>query len=238
MQSDKEPSSGGLSWALAIAGAVVTATIQQRLSSLLLGALLGFLLAQVLHLRGWVRDLHRELHLLRELKREIERPSAPSAAEAVTRPLAPPAPAPAARTQRIATAHDRPIGPAAQEPAAAPKETAQAQAARAPNAPVGPTPLVGWIDTALAWIKGGNSIARVGIVILFFGTAFVAKYAAEHSLFPIELRFIVIALGAFALLIVGWRLRGKRPAYAQLLQGGGIAGLYLTVFAAFKLYQL
>src|SRR5690606_27340859 len=42
----------------------------------------------------------------------------------------------------------------------------------------------------------------------------------------------------FALLIVGWRLRGKRPAYAQLLQGGGIAGLYLTVFAAFKLYQL
>lgn len=238
MQSDKEPSSGGLSWALAIAGAVVTATIQQRLSSLLLGALLGFLLAQVLHLRGWVRDLHRELHLLRELKREIEQPSAPSAAEAVTRPLAPPAPAPAARTQRIATAHDRPIGPAAQEPAAAPKETAQAQAARAPNAPVGPTPLVGWIDTALAWIKGGNSIARVGIVILFFGTAFLAKYAAEHSLFPIELRFIVIALGAFALLIVGWRLRGKRPAYAQLLQGGGIAGLYLTVFAAFKLYQL
>jgi uncharacterized membrane protein len=73
---------------------------------------------------------------------------------------------------------------------------------------------------------------------LFFGATFLAKYAAEHSLFPIELRFLALALGAFALLIVGWRLRGKREGYAQLLQGGGVAGLYLTVFAATRLYQL
>ena len=60
----------------------------------------------------------------------------------------------------------------------------------------------------------------------------------SNSLFPIELRFISLALGAFALLIVGWRLRERRAVYAQLLQGGGIAGLYLTVFAATRLYQL
>ena len=75
-------------------------------------------------------------------------------------------------------------------------------------------------------------------MILFFGAAFLAKYAADNSLFPIELRFIALALGAFALLIVGWRLRERRAVYAQLLQGGGIAGLYLTVFAATRLYQL
>ena len=237
MQSVKEPSSGGLSWALAIAGAVVTATIQQRLSSLLLGALLGFLLAQILHLRGWVRDLHRELQLLRAPKHEVDRPSPSSAAaEAITRPLAPPTSAPTTRAQSSSTPGDRPLSAPIQTPAAS--EGRAEQAARAPSTPADPPPLVGWIDAALAWIKGGNSVARVGIVILFFGTAFLAKYAAEHSLFPIELRFIVIALGAFALLIVGWRLRGRRPAYAQLLQGGGIAGLYLTVFAAIKLYQL
>lgn len=90
----------------------------------------------------------------------------------------------------------------------------------------------------MTWLKGGNPLARVGIVILFFGATFLAKYAAENSLFPIELRFMAIAIGAFALLIVGWRLRDKRSVYAQLLQGGGIAGLYLTVFAATKLYEL
>ena len=38
--------------------------------------------------------------------------------------------------------------------------------------------------------------------------------------------------------IIGWRLREKRAVYGQLLQGGGIAGLYLTVFAATRLYHL
>lgn len=84
----------------------------------------------------------------------------------------------------------------------------------------------------MSWLKRGNPLARIGIVILFFGATFLAKYAADNSLFPIELRFIAIALGAFALLIIGWRLRDTRAVYAQLLQGGGIAGLYLTVFAA------
>ena len=90
----------------------------------------------------------------------------------------------------------------------------------------------------MSWLKRGNPLARIGIVILFFGAAFLAKYAADNSMFPIELRFIGLALGAFALLIVGWRLRERRAVYAQLLQGGGIAGLYLTVFAATRLYQL
>ena len=93
-------------------------------------------------------------------------------------------------------------------------------------------------EKALAWLKGGNPLARAGIVILFFGAAFLAKYAAEHSLFPIELRFVSIALGALALLVIGWRLREKQSVYAQLLQGGGIAGLYLTVFSAMKLYSM
>ena len=90
----------------------------------------------------------------------------------------------------------------------------------------------------MAWLKRGNPLARIGIVILFFGAAFLAKYANDNSMIPVELRFIALALGAFALLIVGWRLREKRAIYGQLLQGGGIAGLYLTVFAATRLYQL
>ena len=40
------------------------------------------------------------------------------------------------------------------------------------------------------------------------------------------------------MLAVGWRLRARRPGYALIVQGGGIGVLYLTVFAAFRLYQL
>jgi uncharacterized membrane protein len=38
------------------------------------------------------------------------------------------------------------------------------------------------------------------------------------------------------LLAAGWRLRSKREGYALSLQGGGIGLLYLTIFAALRLY--
>lgn len=88
------------------------------------------------------------------------------------------------------------------------------------------------------WLRGGNLLAKIGVVILFFGAVFLVKYAAEHSLFPIELRFAGLGAGAVALLVMGWRLRSRKPGYAQILQGGGIAGLYLVTFAAARLYHL
>lgn len=88
------------------------------------------------------------------------------------------------------------------------------------------------------WLFGGNAVVRVGIVVLFFGVAFLLKYAYERLQVPIELRLTGVALLAVALLVVGWRLRDKRAGYAQALQGGGVGVLYLTVFAALRLYQL
>ena len=90
----------------------------------------------------------------------------------------------------------------------------------------------------LAWLTGGNTIARVGLVVLFIGLAFLLKYAVEHSLIPPELRVGAVALAGVALLVIGWRLRTKRAGYALGLQGGGVAVLYLVVFAAYRLYHL
>ncbi len=87
------------------------------------------------------------------------------------------------------------------------------------------------------WLTGGNTIVRVGVLILFVGVGFLVKYAAENSLFPLELRLAVTALGAIGLLITGWRLRERRANYALTLQGAGIGVLYLTVFAAYRLYH-
>jgi uncharacterized membrane protein len=88
------------------------------------------------------------------------------------------------------------------------------------------------------WLAGGNTIVRVGVVILFFGVAFLLKYAHERFHLPIELRLAGAAVGALALLVIGWRLRERRPGYGLTLQGGGIGILYLVIFAAFRLYHL
>src|SRR5258706_4999213 len=85
---------------------------------------------------------------------------------------------------------------------------------------------------------GGNALVRFGVIVLFFGVAFLLKYASEHVEVPIQARLISVALGATVMLAVGWRLRDTRPGYGLIVQGGGIGVLYLTVFAAFRLYQL
>lgn len=84
----------------------------------------------------------------------------------------------------------------------------------------------------------GNLIVRVGVIVLFFGVAFLLKYAAENSLFPPELRLIGVAIGGLALLVIGWRLRDKRRVYGLVMQGGGVGVLYLTMYAALRLYDL
>ena len=101
----------------------------------------------------------------------------------------------------------------------------------APREPEKPNPIV-------AWFLGGNTIARVGLVILFFGLAFLVKYAADNDMLPIELRVAAVAAAGVALLVIGWRLRFKRPAYGLALQGGGVGVLYLTTFGAMKLYHM
>ncbi|AOY01594.1 hypothetical protein BJP62_14715 [Jeongeupia sp. USM3] len=79
---------------------------------------------------------------------------------------------------------------------------------------------------------------RVGVLILFFGVAFLLKYAADSNLLPIELRLAGVALGACGLLFTGWRLREKRRAYGLILQGGGVGMLYITAFVTLKLFNL
>jgi uncharacterized membrane protein len=112
-----------------------------------------------------------------------------------------------------------------------PRLAAAAPATTGPTVRVPPPP---W----LAWFMGVNTLARIGMLLLLIGVGFLAKYAVEHVRVPIEFRLSGIALGGIALLVVGWRLRTRRAAYAMLLQGGGVGVLYLTVFAAFRLYGL
>lgn len=130
--------------------------------------------------------------------------------------------------------------PAVQEAAREPEVAAPAAAAlevdpwRAPE-PMAESALVRLVRS---YFTGGNLIVRVGIIVLFFGVAFLLKYAAEHAQLSIQVRLIGVAVGAAGLFVLGWRLRERRRGFALALQGGAIGVLYLTLFVALRLYQL
>ena len=88
------------------------------------------------------------------------------------------------------------------------------------------------------YFSGPNLLVRVGVIVLFFGVAFLLKYAAERTHLPIELRLMGVAIGSMVMLVIGWRLRTKHEDYALVVQGGAIGVLYLTVFSALRLFEV
>lgn len=88
------------------------------------------------------------------------------------------------------------------------------------------------------YFTGGRALVSTGIIIIFFGIAFLLKYASAVIEVPIELRFISVAVAAVVMMIVGWRFVEKRRIFGLALQGGGVGILFLTTFIAFRIYNL
>jgi uncharacterized membrane protein len=210
----------------------------------LAGALFGWLIMRSLRQQREIDALrkHAALPLAAPAAQpsvvEQTSPSLQAAEPVVFVPPAPEAklePAPlTAFTSDAAPAATEPMGSAPpslrEEPA-----TSSARAAIAGDGvPVAPPRDV--FEPIRRWLFGGNTIVKAGVGILFVGLAFLAKYASEHAHLPVEVRLAAIGAAAVVLLGVGWRLRLKRPDYAQVLQGGAVAVLYLTLFAAFRYY--
>jgi uncharacterized membrane protein len=152
-----------------------------------------------------------------------------------------------------------PVSDAGEDPAGAAtvKATADSGLAGGPaSMPISPQPDAGG-DTALdrffaalaggagsllvlvtRFFTGGNLVLKIGVLILFFGVAFLLKYAAQRDLVPLEFRLFGVAIGGAAMLGGGWLLRRKQMGYGLLLQGGGIGILYLVVYAAARLYHM
>jgi uncharacterized membrane protein len=62
--------------------------------------------------------------------------------------------------------------------------------------PRGPNLIERAISGARNWLFGGNTVLRVGVVLLFLGLAFLLRYATEGMVVPIELRYAAVAAAA------------------------------------------
>jgi uncharacterized membrane protein len=223
---------------LASVGAFIGARLASENSWLfaaVIGACAGVGIAEAVLLARRVKILEVEIDRLRGLvSREREQPAEPPSMRART-PESP------ARAHPIA--HEVPPAVAAPIPAqslspAALHSAPQATHTTRPMEPREPVPESPIVIAVRHFFSGGNALVRVGIVVLFFGVAFLLRYLAEHTHIPVEFRLTGVAVGALVLLVIGWRLRARRSGYALALQGGAVGILYLTVFAALRLYAL
>ena len=205
----------------------ILGAVEFGVSGMILGALVGVLGAEVLSLR-------KRLDLLEKVKIAKEVPRKMSSQEVVFQP--PP--------KESAAAERTPRKPAANAHRVAP--------------PIKKAPLVepisgdSFLDRFFAglglnatafgskishFFTSGNLVLKIGVIIVFFGVAFLLKYAAQRNMIPIEFRLVGVALSGMVLLGVGWWLRRTKSGYGLVLQGGGVGILYLVVFAAAKLYS-
>ncbi|HJW27188.1 MAG TPA: DUF2339 domain-containing protein [Rhodocyclaceae bacterium] len=136
---------------------------------------------------------------------------------------------------------------------AALKGEAPAEGAVPPPAPEAPA---GTVDTtaapaaepapapaALTWwqrLLAGNLLAKVGVVLLFFGVASALRLAADYGYLPVSLRLLVGAVGGVAMIAFGWAKarQGGHEAFGIAVQGGGFAILYLIVYFMLARYAL
>ncbi|KRG50657.1 DUF2339 domain-containing protein [Stenotrophomonas beteli] len=118
-----------------------------------------------------------------------------------------------------------------------------------PSAPVVPPlpaepPLPNLIERGIhavkRWFTEGNVPVKIGMLVLLAGVAALLKYVSDQGwlVLPIELRLAGITAGALGLLAFGWHQRERRRLFALALQGGAIGVLLLTIFAAFKRFDL
>ena len=199
--------------------------------TLVIGAVLGlgFLLAEIVALKSRVRAIEQAI----AQRKTVEARVPVETAEAPTTPRPSPPPAPVPIETPMAVSHATTATPQPQPP---PRPTPATH--RPAPLPAQPTIIDNVVRLVRDFFTEGNTVVRVGVIVLFFGIAFLLKYAAEHARLPVELRLSGVALGAIGLLFIGARVRRKREGYGLTLEGGAIGILSLTIFSAFRLYGL
>jgi uncharacterized membrane protein len=87
-------------------------------------------------------------------------------------------------------------------------------------------------------ILGGSWLARIGVLALVIGIGFFLKFAFDNNWLGPTGRIILGIVAGLVMLGLGYYWRKRYPILTQVLSGGGIAVLYLSIFASFAIYDL
>ncbi|MBU4400228.1 MAG: DUF2339 domain-containing protein [Planctomycetes bacterium] len=91
---------------------------------------------------------------------------------------------------------------------------------------------------SIEYAIAGNWLLRIGVLILVMGVGFFLMYSIEKGWIDEVGQVMLSATAGLAMLVAGTRMLGRRyHLFGQGMIGGGIAVLYLTVFAAHSHYD-
>ncbi|MFZ3253526.1 MAG: DUF2339 domain-containing protein [Syntrophales bacterium] len=95
-------------------------------------------------------------------------------------------------------------------------------------------------DSSLENAIGTRWIGRIGVLAILFGVAFFLKYSFDNKLIGETGRVMLGIFCGAAFIGAGEYLQKKKHMglYGQMLSAGGLAVLYLALYAAFALYHL
>ncbi len=77
-----------------------------------------------------------------------------------------------------------------------------------------------------------DSLKWAGIALVLFAVGFFFKYAIDEGWLTPAVRVVLGLLLGFVLVGLGFYARSRRPGFGQVLQGGGVATFYITLFAS------
>lgn len=84
----------------------------------------------------------------------------------------------------------------------------------------------------------GRILGRIGIAAVIIGMAFFLKYAFDNNWVSPSGRVIIGILIGIGVMSLGQFFRKKYLQYSDLLMGGGLAILYLSIFSSYALYNI
>ena len=89
-------------------------------------------------------------------------------------------------------------------------------------------------------IFGGTWLARIGILALVIGIAFFLKFAFDNNWIGPTGQIILGIIAGLGMLGLGYGYywRKRYPILTQVFSGGGVAVLYLSIFAASAIYNM
>lgn len=242
-----------MQWILMLIGLVLGWTLDESFTDAGFGALLGLGVGQAIRLAKLSAQADQQARQLETTQKalialgerlrqlEVPTPASPVSVEPLIPEPTPVTQAPELVWELPAEAEIAPVAVAVEASQPLPDDVwapAPTPRPQEPAIPRGPNLIERAISGARNWLFGGNTVLRVGVVLLFLGLAFLLRYATEGMVVPIELRYAGVAAAALGLLGLGWWLRLRNSNYGLMLQGTGIAVLYLTVFAAMRLHPL